>query len=47
MARHRRRGVLQNVITLVLLGALAGALGGVAVGIMTSRSNTSTVTTAQ
>jgi hypothetical protein len=32
---------------LLLLGALAGALGGFAVGIMTSHSSTSAVTAAQ
>jgi hypothetical protein len=40
----RRRLLLQNTITLILLGLLAGAVGGIAVGAVTERASSSATT---
>ncbi len=47
MAKHRRGRLLQNGLTLILLGLLAGAIGGLGVGIITGRTGSSTSSTTQ
>ncbi|HEV2399731.1 MAG TPA: hypothetical protein VGS27_22510 [Candidatus Sulfotelmatobacter sp.] len=47
MHRHRRGWLLQHTITLIVLGILAGTLGGIAIGVLTGRVSSSTTTTAQ
>jgi hypothetical protein len=39
---RRRRSILEGLPTLVLLGLLAGAIGGVGMGLIQSRSASST-----
>ncbi len=43
----RRSGILESVPALVLLGVLAGAVGGLAMGLVTSRPSSSVSTSAQ
>jgi len=47
MPRLRRRGLLERVPMLILLGLLAGALGGLGIGLIQMRATSSTTSTAK
>ena len=47
MPKHRKRGLLESVPTLILLGLLAGALGGLGIGLIQMKAASSTTSTAK
>ena len=45
MAKHGKNGLLQRVPMLILLGLLAGAIGGLGIGLIQMRSAPSATST--
>jgi hypothetical protein len=47
MVRHRKRGLLESVPVLILLGLLAGAVGGLGIGMIQMKAASSTASTSK
>lgn len=47
MARHGKKGLLESVPVLILLGLLAGAVGGLGIGMIQMKSASSATSTAK
>ncbi|MFZ0800051.1 MAG: hypothetical protein WCA13_07695 [Terriglobales bacterium] len=47
MTKFRKKSLLENVFVLVLLGLLAGAVGGLGIGLIQQRAASSAASTAK